>query len=365
MPRFGVRVLPLLTGMTLLFQIPQVLAASDEPGPNAPVAVIGNEHITFSQLPDAQKDLAIGREHYEQQLHQLEIDYQRARQTAIEQYADIFIDDEIMQKEAQSRHVTVEQLIKEVKNPVVTDEDVRAFYEKSKPDIDRPFDQAKPAILQFLQQQALEDGKRNYLTALRAKYSARRTVEPLREQVAADGPARGPNDARVTIVEFADFQCPYCRRMFPVLKQVLEKHPTDVRLVFRQLPLTDLHPNAMGAAQASLCAHEQGKFWEMHDAMFTAQDGLNLENLKKIADKLRLPAQPFADCLASDRTKAPIEADKDAAAQYGVNATPGIFVNGRFFNGAISYGVMEATIEDELARTSGHSSRLASQASRE
>jgi protein-disulfide isomerase len=164
----------------------------------------------------------------------------------------------------------------------------------------------------------------------------------------------------VTIVEFADFQCPYCRRMAPVLREVLQKYPRDVRLVYRQLPLIDLHPNSLHAAEASLCALEQGKFWEMHDAMFADQDALDVDGLKRTAAQVQLRAQPFADCLASDRTLAVIRADTKAATDLGVNGTPGLFINGRFVSGAVSYEEMAATIEDELRRAQSQGSRVAS-----
>ncbi len=359
MPCFLEKTLPLLAGVSWLLQMSQVLATAAEPTPDTQVVVIGDKHVTLSQLPNAQKDLDAARERYEQQLHQLELDYQRARSSLIEQHVDMFVNDAVMRKEAEARHITVPQLIAEVNYPQVTDADVQTFYDQNKPDINRPFDQVSQSIRDFLKKQATEDGKRAYLLALRAKYSARSTFEPMREQVVAEGPTRGPDGARVTIVEFADFQCPFCRRMYPVLKKVLEQHPADVRLVFRELPLADLHPNAMGAAEAALCARDQGKFWEMHDALFTNLDGLDTENLKKTAAKVGLEAQPFAECLKSDKAKAPIEADTKAASQYGVNATPGLFVNGRFFSGAMSYGALEAAIEDELARTRGQTSHVA------
>ena len=359
MPRLLEKTLPVLTGVALLLQMSQVLAAPDGPAPNTPVVAIGDKHVTLSELPNAQKDLDTARDRYEQQLHQAALDYERTRQSLVEQHADMFIDDAIMRREAEARHVTVPQLISEVKIPEVSDADVQAFYDLNKPDINRPLDQVRQAIKEFLTKQATEDGKRAYLRSLRAKYSAHKMIEPLRDQVAAEGPTRGADGAQVTIVEFADFQCPYCRRMFPVLKKVVEQHPADVRLVFRELPLTELHPNALGAAKAALCARDQGKFWEMHYALFADQDGLDVEGLKRTAAKVGLEAQPFANCFASDKTKAPIEIDIKAAAQYGVNATPGLFVNGRFFSGAMSYSAMEAAVEEELAPAKEQASHVA------
>src|SRR5208283_1293688 len=99
-------------------------------------------------------------------------------------------------------------------------------------------------------------------------------------------PQRGPRDAPVTIVEFSDFQCPYCGSAAPVLKQLLATYPTQVRLVFRNLPLRTMHPQAIYAAQAGVCADAQGKFWEIHDVLFTRQSRLGIKGLKEVADQL-------------------------------------------------------------------------------
>lgn len=348
--------------LALILSGPRAFAQSEPLAPEAEVAVIGSDHVTLGQLPGMQDALSKSQQRYQQQLRQLAIDQRRAQQAILERAVDDFVDNRLMEREAQARHVTVAELSKNIKVPDVTDADVSAFYDKNKQDIGKLFGEIRPAIAKYLAQQAVDDARRAWFAGLRAKYSAHSTLEPLRDSVAADGPSRGPKDARVTIVEFADFQCPYCRRMAPVLRELLEKYPRDVRLVYRQLPLTELHPDALHAAEASLCAREQGRFWEMHDALFADQGALDLDGLKTMAAQLQLQAQPFADCLASDRTLAVIRTDTQAATELGVNGTPGLFVNGRYLNGAVSYEEMAATIDDELLRTQAHGSRVASRA---
>lgn len=347
------------TAVSLVLPVCGAFAQAEPSAPEAAVAIIGTDRVTLRQLPEAEAQLAASSARYEAQLRQLAIEERRARQAILERAVNDFMNRRVMEQEAQAQHVTVPELEKEVRIPQVTDAEISDFYEHNRRDIAKPFEEVRPAIAQYLSQQAAADARRAWFAALRARYSARSVLEPLRESVTSDGPSRGPENARVTIVEFADFQCPYCRRMAPVLREVLEKYPHDVRLVYRQLPLTELHPDALHAAVASLCAREQGKFWEMHDALFSDQGALDTEGLKKTAAQLQLEAQPFAECLGSDRPLAVVRSDTQAATELGVNGTPGLFVNGRFVSGAVSYGEMVATIEEELTRGQ-HGARIAS-----
>lgn len=178
-----------------------------------------------------------------------------------------------------------------------------------------------------------------------------RPLEPIRMAVEAEGfPARGPADAPVTIVEFADFQCPFCLRILPALEKVTETYGDQVRFVYRQYPIAQLHPEAQKAAEASLCADEQGKFWEMHDAMFANQDALQVPALKKTARSLGLDGASFDVCLDSDRFAEAALEDLDAGRRAGVTGTPTLFINGRMLDGLQSFEAVAAVIDDELSR---------------
>jgi protein-disulfide isomerase len=175
--------------------------------------------------------------------------------------------------------------------------------------------------------------------------------EPTRIDVEADGfPAKGPADAPVTIVEFSDFQCPFCSRLLPALGQVVEEYGNQVRLVFRQFPLSSLHPDAQKAAEASLCANEQGMFWEMHDAMFENQQALGVEQLKATARSLGVEGTDFDSCLDSGRFATEVAADLQAGRAIGVNGTPALFINGRFLSGAKPFEDIAELVDDELQR---------------
>jgi protein-disulfide isomerase len=167
--------------------------------------------------------------------------------------------------------------------------------------------------------------------------------------VPADAPSFGPKNAKVTIVEWSDFQCPFCSRVTPTLKQIKEAYPKDVRVVFRHQPLS-FHPNAKPAAEASMAAHEQGKFWEMHDKLFSNQSALDRATFEKYAQELGLDMAKFRAALDSGKYRAKVEADAAAGAAVGANGTPTFFVNGREFVGAQPFANFKKVIDEELAR---------------
>ncbi|WNG37853.1 thioredoxin domain-containing protein [Archangium violaceum] len=164
-----------------------------------------------------------------------------------------------------------------------------------------------------------------------------------------DAPSFGPKDAKVTIVEWSDFECPFCSRVGPTLKQIKETYAKDVRVVFRHQPLS-FHPNAKGAAEASMAAHEQGKFWEYHDKLFANQRALDRASLEKYAQELGLNMNQFKAALDSGKFRAKVEADSAAGAAVGANGTPTFFVNGREFVGAQPFDNFKKIIEEEKAR---------------
>jgi protein-disulfide isomerase len=255
----------------------------------------------------------------------------------------------MLESEAAARKITKDQLLAEIKPAAVTDADVDAFYEQNKAQIPRPKEQVAAQIKSYLEQQGQEKAKTDYFKTLKAKYNVDYKLEPIRVQVAATGPAKGPANAPVTIVEFSDFQCPFCSRLTPTLAEVEKKYGDKVRVVFRQYPLP-FHQNAQKAAEAALCAQDQGKFWEMHDAMFANQQELAVEQLKAKAASLGLNADKFNKCIDSGEKNAIIQADLKEGQAAGVSGTPAMFVNGRFISGAVPLDNITSVIDDELRR---------------
>jgi protein-disulfide isomerase len=163
-----------------------------------------------------------------------------------------------------------------------------------------------------------------------------------------DRPSLGPADALVTIVVFSDFQCPHCARLAKTMHEVAAAHP-DVRIVFRNLPL-DMHARAKEAARAALAAARQGKFWEMHDAMFASQRELGSIAFVDLAAKIGLDTAKFEADLVDPEIAAAVDEDETVAAQFGVRGTPAAFVNGRFLGGARGVDDYAALIAEEKAR---------------
>src|SRR5690606_14510661 len=144
----------------------------------------------------------------------------------------------------------------------VTPKEVEDFYQANQARIRKPLDEIRPQVHRYLQQTKLNEARGAYLKGLREKAQVKAFLTPPVVQVSAEGaPFKGPKDAPITIVEFSDFQCSYCKRVLPVLQQVLEGYPGEVKLVFRDFPILSIHPQAQNAAEAAHCAGEQGKFW--------------------------------------------------------------------------------------------------------
>jgi protein-disulfide isomerase len=165
-----------------------------------------------------------------------------------------------------------------------------------------------------------------------------------------DDPAIGPDNAAITIVEFSDYECPYCRQWHSeVFTKLMEAYPEQVRLVYRDFPLSSIHPNAVPAAIAANCANEQGKFWPVHERLFSMELGLNDQAYRDYAAALGLNVQSFNECVESQRYQAEVEADYQFAAELGVRSTPTFFINGIAVVGAQPFEVFQQVIDKELA----------------
>jgi protein-disulfide isomerase len=165
----------------------------------------------------------------------------------------------------------------------------------------------------------------------------------------ADAPSKGPKAAKVTIVAWSDFECPFCGRVNPTLKQIEESYGKDVRVVFRHQPLP-FHQSAKLAAEASMAAHEQGKFWEFHDKLFANQRALDRASLERYAQELGLNAGKFKSALDSGKFRSRVEQDARDGAAVGANGTPTFFVNGREVVGALPFGSFKSIIDEEIAK---------------
>ncbi len=237
------------------------------------------------------------------------------------------------------------------KRGTVAEDEVKAFYEEHKQRYGkRSFAQVETAVRRQLEQQKRQTAAQEYLTTLRSELGFESLLEAPRFEIGGDGPARGPADAPVTIVEFSDYQCPFCKSAEAIVEQVLERYPSQVRLVFRQFPLDNIHPQARGAAAAALCAQEQGKFWEYHRVLFRESPKLGEEELKQYAGEIGLDRAAFDACVADGRHADSVQADVDAGTGIGVAGTPAFFVNGLPLAGARNADQFAVLIDQELER---------------
>ena len=207
-----------------------------------------------------------------------------------------------------------------------------------------------PEIARAVRQQDLNARRQAFAEELRSKAKVRVALEPPRAQVAipADAPALGPAKAPVTMVEFSDYQCPYCRRAQATVDEIVAKYKDKVRLVHRDFPL-DGHPRAMPAARAARCAGEHGKFWDYHRGLLTVLGDFSEQDFKGRAAALGLDASRFEACLQSSRHDEEIRASIEDGARIGVTGTPAFFINGRMLFGARPVEQFQDIIDAELA----------------
>ena len=313
-------------------------APQQQPRPPAEVvAEIGGQPITLDELEKSAGGQLLG----------LSIERHRILEAALER----MVAARVLALEAKARGQIEARLLQEnvfAKVVAPTGEDVDAYY-RARPELAKQ-DKAKaaPQIRQALFNERRQKAYRDYLARLKAKHGVKTLLEPLRVEVdGTTGPARGPAGAPVTIVEFSDFECPYCRTLARNLAEVTRQYGDRVRLVFRQFPIESIHRNAMAAAKASVCGSEQGKFWEMHDQLFEG-GGLAEADLLEKAAKAGLQKEPFQACLASPAAADRVRADVKAATALGVSSTPTFFVNGRPMLGAVPPSEIGRVIEEEL-----------------
>jgi protein-disulfide isomerase len=275
---------------------------------------------------------------------------------ALEQALNGVIADRLIQAEAQSRGISVGDLLgAEVEGRIAepTQAEMDNVYQANQQrlaGVSREV--AMSQVRQFLLERNYDLALEAFVGNLRDAYGVQSSLGPYRVDLElADHPTVGPAEAPVTIVEFSDFECPFCRRTQPVLDQIEETYGDRIRMVYRQFPLNDIHPRAQKAAEASLCANDQGEFWPMHDALFAEPIELEVASLKFKATELGLDVPAFNECLDSGRHAGRVRTDLRAGMAAGVTGTPTIYINGRPVSGAQEFATYSAIIEDELSRS--------------
>jgi protein-disulfide isomerase len=270
------------------------------------------------------------------------------------QALDEIIAERLVAAEAAKRGISVEKLVEQEvdKKATLPDEkQLDTIYEQNKLRFgNAPKKEAVAKIREILTQRAVAERRSVFERELRRGASVSVRLDPPRTDVKlpAGAPATGPQDAPVTIVEFTDYQCPYCHSSQRTIDEVLSRYSGKVRLVHLDFPL-DIHPEAVSAARAARCAGEQGKFWEFHRSLMTQKGSMDEDDLKGRARKLDLKESAFGSCLASDRHDQAIQAELQQGTELGVNGTPAYFVNGRMLSGSQPVEAFVDVIDSELA----------------
>jgi protein-disulfide isomerase len=321
-----------------------LLITAETPGDNQPLAQVGSETITAAEV---RKALGLELAQAEEHVYELKRDK-----------LDELIEEKLLAQEAARRGMTVDKLLEvevNAKADWASDEEVEHLYEVNKDRFKGDAEQLRQRIRDYLQDRNRQERRKAFVASLRAEANV--TVhltppEPFRAEVPIDGaPMRGNPSARVTLVKFEDFHCPYCRRLQPTLAQLLLRYGDDLRIVHRDFPLDSVHPLARRSHEAARCAGEQDKFWAYHDVLFANPPATTDDQLKEFAKEVGLDMPAFEECLQSGKYKAAIQADVDLGLKLGLTGTPSIFIDGRLLSGAQPMENFVAVIDEELKGT--------------
>jgi len=308
-------------------------------------ATIGDEVISMAELERSAATELAGLE--------------QQRQRLLDQKLNQLIGERLIAREAKKRGITVEALLHDevtAKVPPVPDSDVKDFIDQNRRRIPPgPEAEIKAKVAEFLQRQQINQRRDAFVSGLRAQTPVQvhlKAPEPVRVQIdPSQGYARGPREAPVSIVEFSDFRCPYCKGVVPTLKQLAGQYSERVRWVFRDFPIASLHPDAPLAHEAARCAGEQGKFWPYHDLLFERATDVSTAALKQYAAEVGADRAAFDQCLDTHKYQPAVSADIDAGTKAGVTGTPTFFINGQPLVGNQPLSEFQRVIEGELART--------------
>jgi protein-disulfide isomerase len=333
-------VMSVLLAGSAMAPLSAVIAGPSPTSPAPVVAVVNGKEITEQELLDRVRG----------EMFKLEAQLYEVRRNGAEE----LISEYLLEQAARPQGLTRDQLLQqEVDSKVgqVTDKEVDQFYAANQARIRKPLDEVRPQLLNYLQQNKLTEARRAYLKGLRDKAQVKLFLTPPIVEVSVEGaPFKGPANAPITIVEFSDFQCSYCKRVVNVLDQVLERYPDQVKLAFRDFPIVNIHPHAGKAAEAAHCAAEQGKFWEFHDLLFEKQETIPTANFAEHAKALGLEVTTFQACIDGRKYQEKVERNYAAGVKAGVSGTPAFFINGRLLSGAQPLEAFKAVIDEELER---------------
>lgn len=338
----------LLTAVAMLLACSRTPAQQpSSPSPSDVAARIGDRAITIRELDEKWKE---GDAAQHAEAMQMLYDGRRAALDAI-------IAESLLTEAAKGKGMSADGYLEaEIarRTKPVTDADVVTFYQANINQMQgRTLEVMSPAINRYLTDQQRGTARDAIIAELRkAGPAVRISLDVPRATVAitAANPSLGSASAPVTLIEFSDYQCPFCQRVEPTIKKLREAYGSRLRIVWKDFPLTQIHPQAFKAGEAAHCAGDQGKYWELHDVLFANQSALQVPDLKRHAAGLGLNAEAFNACLDSSKYGERVRDGVSEGSGLGVNSTPTIFINGRRLSGAQPYETFAAVIDEELAR---------------
>ena len=267
---------------------------------------------------------------------------------------DRMIEEMLIEKAAKEQGISPQEYMAQNVDAKVTpptDEEAKEFYDAQKGRITAPFDPMKGRIIAHLKSNRMAEKRQELMASLREKSDVKVMLEPPRTEIALDGAAftTADKEARIVLVEFSDYECPFSMRAQETVRRVLDEYQGKIRYAFFDYPLA-FHANALKAHEAARCAGEQGKYPEYSKKLFENQKALGVEDLKKYAEDLGLDTQAFTSCLDSGKSTANVQASVEKGSNAGVTGTPAFFVNGIMISGARPFEMFQEVIEGELAR---------------
>ncbi len=329
--------------VTFLLALATVSQSSHAQKDSRAAAVLGNEMITYQDIisPIANEIYQAERDIYELKLNQLKSQL-LAR---------------LIQRDPRSKGLSTEIFVQKyiTKSPSVSDQQVERFIAERQVPANRITPDFKQKVKTFMLQQQQATAINQWIESEGKKYGLMINLQPPErpraEITIGDSPTLGPEDAPITIVEFSDFQCPYCARAVDTVKQIRKNYPDTVKIVYKQFPL-DFHKDAFRASEASLCINEQSTdlFWKLHDFMLANPRSLDQASLIDKATELGANQARFSQCLTSRKYVSQVQQELQQGREVGVGSTPIFFVNGISLRGAQPYMAFEEIIEEELAR---------------
>lgn len=320
--------------------------ATSQPSQSDVVATVGAASITLEEV-DAralqEPVTSFGSAKLVQALYM-------ARRATIE----AIIGNRLLDEEAKARGIDRATLVEReiaAKAPVPTEAEIVAWYQANPQRVNgATLDQVRAPIKNLLLEQRMDAARSSFIESLKAKTTIAINLDPPRFEVSDGGrPVRGSASAPIELIEFSDFQCPFCQRANPTVEQVLKTYGDRIKFVYRHYPLPN-HPNARPAAEAAACAEAQGKFWEYHDRLFANPTKLSDADLKGHAAALGLDTGKFNTCVDNHQQKPGVDKDIADAENVGVTGTPAFFINGRAIDGAQPFEAFKRVIDEELAR---------------